>query len=354
MNNKAQVIITCIQLNEELEFFVHLGFKMQQILPADNPQVYVISGFDLILRLVKGENGQNVVLQLPQESDNHQSHLISPSGVKIQYGQAIKIDVDRPDNVAFYLNKFNLEKSWVTGRAGMLYRDLIPSRLNGVIIASNIMIPKGGPVPDHVHYHSIQFQLIFCVKGWVKVVYEDQGEPFVLKAGDCVTQPPEIRHQVLESSDGLEVIEIGLPAEHLTTLDYQMSLPTGKNLPDRVYKDQRFCHHINDHASWEACNNTSMMKCQTTVMADSAGIAAVNVFKAGVLNSNGNSHQGITLQHQDILRFYYVMAGNTKMNKEGNNTDLNRRDSFLLPAGLSIQLSDVSLDFQCVEFVLKI
>ena len=32
------------------------------------------------------------------------------------------------------------------GRAGMLYRDLIPGRLGGRFIASHISIPEGGPV----------------------------------------------------------------------------------------------------------------------------------------------------------------------------------------------------------------
>ena len=68
----------------------------------------------------------------------------------------------------------------------MLYRDLLPSRQGGRFIASHIRIPDAGPVPDEVHFHNIRFQLIFCVAGWVRLVYEDQGDEFVLNAGDCV------------------------------------------------------------------------------------------------------------------------------------------------------------------------
>ena len=53
--------------------------------------------------------------------------------------------------------------------------------------------------------------MIAVRRGWVRVVYEDQGEPFVMEAGDLVLQPPGIRHRVLESSPGLEVVEITLP-----------------------------------------------------------------------------------------------------------------------------------------------
>lgn len=81
-------------------------------------------------------------------------------------------------------------------------------------------------MPDYVHFHKVRFQMIYCYKGWVRVVYEDQGPPLVMRAGDCVLQPPRIRHRVLESSPGLEVIEIGCPAEHETFADHDLQLPT--------------------------------------------------------------------------------------------------------------------------------
>src|SRR6185436_13024852 len=109
---------------------------------------------------------------------------------------------------------------WTRGRAGMRYRDLIPGRQGGRFIASHIAIPEGGPVADYVHHHFVRVQLIYCHRGWVRVVYEDQGAPFMLEAGDCVLQPPGIRHRVLESSVGLEVIEIGSPAVHETFADH--------------------------------------------------------------------------------------------------------------------------------------
>lgn len=141
--------------------------------------------------------------------------------------------------------------NWVTGRAGMEYRDLIPSRLGGAVIASHIRIPQGGPVPDYVHYHEVAFQMIYCKAGWVKVVYEDQGSPFVMQAGDCVLQPPTIRHRVLECSDGLEVIEVGSPAEHRTLVDHAMGLPNDVHNPEALFEGQRFVRHQVAQAVWE-------------------------------------------------------------------------------------------------------
>jgi mannose-6-phosphate isomerase-like protein (cupin superfamily) len=127
------------------------------------------------------------------------------------------------------------------GRAGMQYRDLIPDRLGGWLIASHIRIPDGGPVPDYVHHHAIAVQIIYVRAGWVRVVYEDQGEPFVMQAGDCVVQPPGIRHRVLEASVGLEVIELASPAAHATFADRALGLPNGTRA--RTYSDQRFHWH---------------------------------------------------------------------------------------------------------------
>ena len=122
---------------------------------------------------------------------------------------------------------------WIKGRAGMEYRDLIPGRLGGKVVASHIRLTPGGEVADYVHYHKVAFQMIFCFAGAIRVVYEDQGEPFWLRPGDCVLQPPEIRHRVLEAEAGSEVIEIGCPAVHETWVDHEMQLPTVEYRPER-------------------------------------------------------------------------------------------------------------------------
>ena len=102
----------------------------------------------------------------------------------------------------------------------------MPSRAGGAVVASHIRVATNGPVPDYVHYHRVQFQMIYCVRGWARLVYEDGGPPSIMKAGDCVVQPPTIRHRVLESGDGLEVVEVSCPAEHETMADPDMQLPT--------------------------------------------------------------------------------------------------------------------------------
>ena len=65
-------------------------------------------------------------------------------------------------------------------------------------------------MPDYAHGPPPALQLIFCLRGAATLVYEDQGAPFELRAGDCVLQPPTLRHRVLACSGGLEVLELSV------------------------------------------------------------------------------------------------------------------------------------------------
>lgn len=136
------------------------------------------------------------------------------------------------------------DPEWTVGRAGMLYRDLTPDDLKTTAIVSQIRLPFDGEVPDYVHYHKVEFQMIRCTRGRIKVVYEDQGEPFWLEEGDWVIQPPEIRHRVLECEAGSEVIEITMPADHETHADHNITLPNDRYDPQRDFNGQRFVRFI--------------------------------------------------------------------------------------------------------------
>jgi quercetin dioxygenase-like cupin family protein len=227
----------------------------------------------------------------------------------------------------------------------MLYRDLIPDRLGGSIMASHIRIPIGGPVPDMVHYHTIGFQLIFCYKGWVKLVYEDQGPSFILKAGDCVTQPPEIRHRVLEASDNLEVIEIGVPAAHMTTIDHFMNLPTPNYLPEREFLNQRFCHHIAQEAVWKKWKILGLEFRDTGIQLATKGMASVHIYRA-----IGPKFGDQLLRHDGDILFTFIMQGELSLKAEGQDKYRVRQgEAFVIPPHLKYSLSEFSGDFEALE-----
>ncbi|MCL6682624.1 cupin domain-containing protein [Sphingomonas alba] len=210
------------------------------------------------------------------------------------------------------------------GRAGMRYRDLIPSRLGGRYIASHITIAEGGPVDDWVHYHGVAFQMIFVRSGWVRVVYEDQGEPFVMHAGEMVLQPPYIRHRVLESSPGLEVIEIGCPALHKTFSDHEMQLPNGIG-QDRTFSGQHFLHSAIDD------RDAGLMDA-TGGLADARIVSAATRFEP----------------HVGELVFGFVLEGAARLDF-GDGAALGPADAFVIQPGEAWAIADASADFRLLH-----
>ena len=185
----------------------------------------------------------------------------------------------------------------------MLYRDLLPGRAGGRVIASHIRIPDGGPVADYVHHHAVDFQIIYCLHGRVSVVYEDQGPPFDLTPGDCVLQPPHIRHRVLDCSPGLEVVEVSAPAEHRTFVDHELALPTVTLAPGRDFGGQRFVRSRAKRAVWDTSVGDGFSRRETGIGEASAGAGQLRVLRADV--------PGVLLEAPgtEALEFFFVIRG---------------------------------------------
>jgi quercetin dioxygenase-like cupin family protein len=304
---KAAVVQPCRDLDETVAFFRdRLGFRLETVFPADDPTVALISGHGLWLRLERGSNVSPTTLRLPRSATNpadaRSGALLAPNGTRV-----ILVESDVPKDLGpttpeLVIHRFGAN-AWNEGRAGMRYRDLIPGRWNGHFIASHIQIPKGGPVPDYVHYHDVRFQMIYCHRGWVRVVYQDQGAPFVMHPGDCVLQPPGIRHQVLEASDGLEVIEIGCPATHATHVDHDLSLPSTRKPVDKIFGGQRFIRHVSEQASWEPSHPVGFEARDLGINAATNGLAAAKMVRAPPTSNAG------VLRHPGGFQFVFILAG---------------------------------------------
>lgn len=229
-----------------------------------------------------------------------------------------------------------------TGRAGMIYRDLIPDRLGGSVIASHITIPVGGPVPDYVHHHDITFQMIFCHAGWVRVVYEDQGPPFVMEAGDCVLQPPGIRHRVLASGDGLEVVEVGSPAEHDTHRDHELELPTPDLVADRDFGGQRFVRHVHSDTRWRAAPDEGWEVQEFGLAEATGGIADARLART--------AGQGGPLGLGPEPTFVFVRRGAVTVNGPITTTGFAEGDSIMLAEPRSHRIwSDSEVELLVVD-----
>lgn len=280
------------------------GFRIDLIYPADDPRTALLS-----------LDGRSVRLSAPDAPP-------APSGLP---AFAPEFVVTRAATAAG------------PGRAGMIYRDLVPGRLGGRYIASHIGL-DAGPVADWVHYHRIALQLISVRRGWVRVVYEDQGEAFVMNEGDVVLQPPGIRHRVLESSAGLEVIEIGTPALHETFADHAMALPNGAPR-SRMFGRQRFLHHVAATTPWTPFRGAEAQ--ETAIYEASDGLVDVRAIRPGSASLIEFA------PHHGELVFGFVLDGRARLDISG--ADLGPADSFVIPPGEAWGLSEMSSDLRLLH-----
>lgn len=346
----AEVVLPCPQLDATLAFLVErLGFRVDAISPADAPRIAVLSGHGVRLRLDRDASGAPGVVRLvcddPHTLAGGAPELLAPNGTRFALVAAdppLELPPLRP---SFVLTRAG-DGHAAVGRAGMLYRDLIPDRQGGRFIASTIAIADGGPVPDYVHFHAIRFQLIYCRKGWVRVVYEDQGPPFELRAGDCVLQPPQIRHRVLAASPGLEVIEVGCPARHETLADWDLALPNGSGDPGRTWDGSRFVRHVAADASHQPWRVPGW-ECRDT------GIGAATAGLAGVRVARPVRPEPHTLAPDTEFALLVVLAGEVGLQvADGPVERLRPGSAAAVPGGLAHRLVDPSTDCEVLDVTL--
>ncbi|WP_170572697.1 cupin domain-containing protein [Ruegeria atlantica] len=347
----AEIRLPTQELRNDIPFYTKvLGMRMDMIYPADDPRVAVFSGHGLRLRIEKDApetpGTVRILTDKPDEFANGQRDLVAPNGTRVEIDE-LNPPMVMPETVhSFVVRRLKDQAPWIIGRAGMHYRDLVPDRLGGSIIASHIRIPDGGPVPDMVHFHKVGFQLIFCIHGWVDVVYEDQGEKMRLTAGDCFIQPPEIRHRVLEASDNVQVIEIGVPAEHVTEIDHDMDLPTPHYRPEREWQGQRFVFNQAEGAEWGAFRLPGYICRDTTIAENTKGVAGVKVVRKG----HGDP---VWAAHDTDIHFTFVMSGEVTLEGEGREPyRLEQGDAFVIPPCMRTRLADPSEDVELLEVTL--
>ena len=103
-------------------------------------------------------------------------------------------------------------------RAYAQYRDLgIADASQGLAQAHVIRLigPCNPAEVSKLHFHDVEFQMVYVLKGWIKTYMEGQGET-LMKQGSAWTQPPRIRHLIMDYSDDVELLEVILPAEFKT------------------------------------------------------------------------------------------------------------------------------------------
>lgn len=337
--NSAEVVLYCKNLQPTVDFFVdELGFVHDTIFPAEQPRVVILSGYGTRLRLEIGDpDEQQVVLRLSYRSlttlAEKKSKLTAPNGTRIHFAPESRENPTIQTLVPSLVINHESACTWTEGRAGMMYRDLIPGRQGGRFIASHIRIPQGGPVSDYVHYHRVRFQIIYCIAGWVRVIYEGAGKAFVMRPGDFVVQPPKIRHRVLESSDGLEVVEVACPAEYETKSDHDFELP---GLKSHTFSGQKFLYenrlnvdanYFNSSTNWQGL--LGFRSFETGVKDATRGLVRLHIIEKMECEMESAS---CPRKHDYELYFLFVCHGELAMTVDGREERLVRNSGCVIPS----------------------
>lgn len=290
-------------LEGAIEFLERFGFRLEEIAPADDPSEALMTGHGLRLRLDRSHPGA-IELVVPAGGTLQPGRHLGPAGLAVEVS-APKTPEVPPPAPAFVHTRL-AETPFHEGRAGLFYRDLLPSRFGGRWIASHIRAATGGPVRDRVHHHRIRLQLIYCLSGEAELVYQDQGAPFAFRAGDLVLQPPGLRHRVLSASAGFEVVELASPARHPTLIDHDMVLPSPDGVADRAREGQRFLHAVGDQCP------PQLLAAGVTARDLGLDVASGRLAAARTLRFDGPG--SVEIRESYDLRFVFVWAGTGVLN----------------------------------------
>jgi mannose-6-phosphate isomerase-like protein (cupin superfamily) len=103
-------------------------------------------------------------------------------------------------------------------RSHAVYRDLgIADATSGMAVAHvirHVRPAQDGGAGDW-HYHEVDFQMIYVLKGWIATEFKGLGT-HTMREGSCWLQPPGIVHVVRGYSDDCELLEIAMPADFTT------------------------------------------------------------------------------------------------------------------------------------------
>ena len=106
------------------------------------------------------------------------------------------------------------DAEWKPGFRGFFdYRDLGMAEKTGGKFRAHIHRPNGPcSGKGDLHYHKVDFQMVYVLKGWARVEFEGHGE-VLMEPGTAMYQEPGIHHRVIEYSDDYTAMEILVPAD---------------------------------------------------------------------------------------------------------------------------------------------
>lgn len=102
---------------------------------------------------------------------------------------------------------------FVPGRRDFLkYRDLGVTEASGGRMRAQITVATGKLQNTGWHYHVCDSQLVYCLKGWVDLTFED-GRTIRVTAGESLFIPGGLKHNEIGMSEDFEILEVSVPAD---------------------------------------------------------------------------------------------------------------------------------------------
>ena len=102
-------------------------------------------------------------------------------------------------------------------RPDVEYRDLgLAAATGGRVGARHIRAIAPLPAPTGWHWHDMHAHFVYVLAGWLVFRFAGIDGDVRLSAGDGLSQPAGVPHDVIARSDDLEVIEINVPADYGT------------------------------------------------------------------------------------------------------------------------------------------
>ncbi len=101
--------------------------------------------------------------------------------------------------------------------ANVEFRDLgLSTATGGQIGARHLRAVAPFEQPTGWHWHDMTAHINIVLRGWIRFRYAGVPHDVTVNAGECLSQPAGVAHNVVGRSDDLELIEINMPANFAT------------------------------------------------------------------------------------------------------------------------------------------
>lgn len=134
----------------------------------------------------------------------------------------------------------------------------------------------------------------------------------------------------------------------MTTIDYDMELPTAEYRPERTFQGQTFCKHLLENTAWKPWRLAGFESRDTGVDTATNGTVSEHV----VRTMESAPKRQDSMHSADIL-FSFVLQDSFEFSvHRQENKLLEKGDAFVIPPNVAYQISHCSLEPELLEVTL--